>query len=101
MTQETMLWLAAAVAVGLIGYLLWVYMKQGREAALEQARRIALELMLRAEKKFGTDNGAVKMDWVTTQLHARLPVQLRLVLKPEMIGEFLEEVYRQFKDRID
>ena len=85
----------------LAAYLFWVFKKKGKESAFEQARAIALGLMIQAEKKYGTEDGALKMGWVVTRFYPALPPTARIIFREEDITKFLEEAYKTSKDYID
>ena len=78
--------------------------KHGKKAALEEARRIALRLMLTVDKRYGTNNGtgSVKMDWVADRVMPLLPpiISATLITRSDLIN-FLEETYQLGKDYLD
>lgn len=82
-------------------FLIVVFKRRGKEAALTKAREIAYGLMLQAEKRFGPGDGPVKMDWVANTIWPLLPKTAQFVLTQGMLTELLEDVYATAKDLLD
>lgn len=99
MTNVQMFAVATILLALVCFYLMWIERKSGRKAALEEARKIALGVMLLAEKKFGTDNGtgALKMDWAVKIVYATLPPPARFIIDEQGIHDFMDETYVQGK----
>lgn len=93
-----------AMLLVIIIHLIATANRHGKTAALEEARRITMRLMLTAEKRFGTNvgTGSVKMDWVADRIMPLLPVpiQLSFVTRRDLIN-FLENTYMLGKDYLD
>jgi len=91
------------IALALVVYLAYMYKVQGREKAVEEARRITMRMMLIAEKRFGTNNGtgALKMNWVAERIRLILPPYLSGIITDDNIEEFLESTYLLGKDYLD
>lgn len=101
MTQsQDIIVLGVALVMALL-YLIAIYWMKGREAVELEARHLAFSLMLTAEKKFGTNKGALKMDWVANKIYAVAPLPVRLFLDQQDILTFLEIIYREGRQYLE
>ncbi len=84
-------------------YLIIVYKKLGRTAALLAARKVAYQLFLQAEKQFGTNNGtgAIKMDWAAERIVEAVPIWARYVVTELSVRLFLDTAYAKSRDYLD
>lgn len=100
--DNTLLIAITLVAMAAAGYIYIIYKKQGKEAAITEARKGAYKLMLIAEKKFGVDaQGVLKMQWVAQQLYHVVPVWAHFAIDEAGIYALLTDVYSHTKDWLD
>jgi polysaccharide deacetylase 2 family uncharacterized protein YibQ len=89
-----------------VAYALYVYnikKKYGKNKALETIRVDAYRLMLRAEKKWGTNNstGKTKFNYVVDSLYKMLPYTAKVFLTQDELENFVQELYNKTKDYLD
>lgn len=68
-----------------------------KKGMLNEARKIALGLMLIAERTLSTEEGYTRMKFVLDNFYNLLPVQIKFILKEKDIEVFLQEVYDEAK----
>lgn len=78
-----------------------LYFKFGKEKALLEARRIAYQLFLIAQKKLKSDSGAMKMAYVISLFYVALPDYVKIFIVESDIPTFLQECYDKVEDVLD
>lgn len=72
------------VALVVVGVLLF----KGKK---EEAKKIALALVIEAEQKFGAGTGSLKFAYVTGAIYPKLPIALRLFITEASLNQIIEE----------
>lgn len=82
-------------------YFYWVYTKQGKDAMLVELRERVYSLMLLAEKKYGADQGVLKMEWVIEHFYPILPNTIKIIMTRKEAVDFVQTIYGEIKDFMD
>lgn len=92
-----------AIAIVFTGYVIFTYKTKGKKEALKKLRETAYQLMLIAEKKFGTDTGkgAEKFDYVIERIYKLLPETVSFFISEKTFKEYIQIVYEDAKDLLD
>lgn len=94
-------WIIVAL-IGIIAYLFYVYKKEGKQAAIEAAEKIAYKIMLAIEDRYGHDiSGEEKFAEALNLFYLKLPPTLRYVVPEEKMAEFLQTCFDKMKDLLD
>ena len=91
------------LAIGFIGYVFYLYKYKGKIEALKKLRETAYQLMILAEKKFGTDTGmgVDKFNFVIERLYKLLPETIVFFISEETFRGYIQMIYTQVKDLLD
>jgi hypothetical protein len=74
-----------------------IYKKYISSAMIIKAKKIALELMLIAERTLATEEGAVRMKFVLDNFYNALPATIKYIIKENEVITFLQKVYDDAK----
>lgn len=82
-------------------YLALMAKDQGKTAAINKAREIAYQLMVRAEKQMKTETGRAKMSYVMNLFWARVPAAFKLIITRDDADKFVQNLYEELVDYMD
>lgn len=89
------------LALAVAGYFLWYFRVHGNQKGLKKLRETAYKLMLIAEKKFGSDTGTIKFDWVADKIYGYLPGTMKVFITGRDLEEWLQATYDELQDLLD
>lgn len=75
--------------------------KVGKEAAIKEAKAIAYELMVRAEKRLSTEDGQAKMRFVMDRFWDLVPPPIKILIPKHAAEKFLQAAYDELKEQMD
>lgn len=80
-----------------------VYKKKGKAAVIEKLRADVYALMLKAEKKWGRDNGtgAFKFSFVINEMYKLFPETAVMFISSEEFKAWVQNLYDKIKDKLD
>lgn len=98
--------LIALVVLAVVGYLFYIYKKQGKAAMLTKIREGLYKGMLTAEKKFGPNAGDKKFAFLMTNLYDFVaPEIVKKFISNDEVGTFVQKEYDKYygvaKDYLD
>lgn len=64
-------------------------------------RKVAMDIILRAEELLGSGKGKEKMQYAITQFLVLLPAPLRLFVTPQAVETFIQEVFDDIKETLE
>ena len=64
-------------------------------------RKVAMDIILRAEELLGSGKGKEKMQYAITQFLVLLPMPLRLFITPQAVEAFIQEVFDDIKETLE
>ena len=64
-------------------------------------RKVAMDIILRAEELLGSGKGKEKMQYAITQFIALLPAPLRLFVTPQAVEAFIQDVFDDIKETLE
>lgn len=64
-------------------------------------RKVAMDIILRAEELLGSGKGKEKMQYAITQFLVLLPAPLRLFVTVQAVENFIQEVFDDIKETLE
>jgi cbb3-type cytochrome oxidase subunit 3 len=94
-------WILLVVVLTIL-YILWVFKKRGKKAAIEEARKLILQYMFVVQKKLGKDGkltGGDKFTAVLELVWTALPESLKAIFGDK--NAIAKEIQEQFDKTMD